>query len=99
MEGNLPEGSEGLVMEVSGNGAFLLYSSYGEFKTLSTLPMRLTGRHLYLIYFFVMYNFEVGGLIFDHNTLSDISLWYRGSRTQGLLGKPIQDQSWPLLNP
>ena len=51
MEGNLPEGSEGLVMEVSGNGAFLLYSSYGEFKTLSTLPMRLTGRHLYLIYF------------------------------------------------
>jgi len=52
MEGNIPEGSERFVMDVSGNGTFLLYSSYGELKALSTLPMRLTGQHLYLILFF-----------------------------------------------
>ena len=51
MESTFPEASEGLVMEVSGNGPFLLYSSYGELKALSTLPVRLIGRHLYLIYF------------------------------------------------
>ena len=38
-------------------------------------PVYLLGRDLYLIYFSVMCNLEVCGLIFDHKTLRDISVW------------------------
>jgi hypothetical protein len=39
--------------------------------------------NLYLIYFPVMYNLGVCGLIFDHNTLSDISLWAQQAKPRG----------------
>ena len=38
-------------------------------------PVYLLGWDLYLIYFSVMCNLEVCGLVFDHKTLRDISVW------------------------
>ena len=40
---------------------------------------------------------EVCGLIFDQNTISDISLWAQAGLTQRVLGKLIQDHNRPLL--
>jgi hypothetical protein len=47
------------------------------------LANMLLGQNLYLIYSYVMYNLGVCGLIFDHNILSDTSLWAQQAEPRG----------------
>ena len=47
--------------------------------------------------FFCYVYLQVSGLIIDHKTQRDISVWAEASSTQRLLGKLIQDESRPSL--
>ena len=62
-------------MEGSADGAFYR-APKGQPKALrkGARPTCLLARNLHMIYFSVMCNLEVCGIIFDHNNLTDISV-------------------------
>ena len=76
-EDSCTDDSEKQVMNVYGNGIYLLGYINGNLRHLvgRARPIHLLGRDLYLIYFSVMCNLEVCVLVFDHNTLGDIAIW------------------------